>query len=130
MKKKLSEIRLSTSHTVIIHNGIYPKFLMRFFHKYNNFPSPSSILPPSQAFKLKEKCFMINTAEISMFNLNRSAASAEEKRAPDELAIMKIVYIIFSVCVNNMKKVFRKNFPPIIAVISFFFPHSIHPRRL
>jgi hypothetical protein len=29
-----------------------------------------------------------------------------------------------------MKKVFRKNFPPIIAVISFFFPHSIHPRRL
>lgn len=42
---------------------------------------------------MKEKCFMINTGEISMFNLNRSATSDE--RAPDELAIMKIVYIIF-----------------------------------
>lgn len=57
-----------------------------------------------------------------MFNLNRWAGSG---RAPDELAIMKIVYIILLYASTIWEKKeaenFHKNFPPIIVVI-FFLP--------
>lgn len=72
---------------------------MRFFSVNINFLS--IFLPPGAPLKapqFEEKCFMINTAEISMFNLNRWAVrrrEMERERASDELAIMKIVYIIF-----------------------------------
>lgn len=66
---------------------------------------------------------MINTAEISMFNLNCWAAEMERdgasERAPDELAIMKIVYIIFCMRQQYEKK-FHKIFPPIICAVIFF----------
>lgn len=78
---------------------------------------------------------MINTAEISMFNLNRWAAEMERdgasERAPDELAIMKIVYIIF--CMRQQyEKSFIKIFHPLFVL--WFFSTStaekIHPFSL
>lgn len=105
----------SSRLAVISRNGIYEKFLMRFHPKLHNVPSP----PASERWcsrRARKKCFMINTAEISMFNLNPlSGWVGGRARASDELAIMKIVYINF--CMRQQyerkKKIFIKIFHPL-----------------
>lgn len=99
-------------------------FWWGFFSKHSYENPPLFSLIPSSA-KLKEKCFMINTAEISMFNLNRWAAQERERERASELQmnwqlwkLYTLFYFSYASTIYR-KKSFIKIFHPLF-VLWFF----------